>query len=242
MRAMTCTSLYFFLIFSSQVRGSQRLTLRSLNSAISHQDIQMALEFLQPPLNVNSLLDHQGNTLLHHAAYGGRVDLVKFLLDAHMPVGSKNHFGLTPLDLACAGHFYDIAELLAARRSKRAPWSSELPAMTVKTRWTCEHLVTSLRGSLPEAPMSNSGLNTVFEPDTSQKLLWQCYIDSGWISPQEVAGNLEKCAIDVRNSSFSPEDFLTQYKSAHRPLVIQGLTGAWDAWKHWTKKELVKRY
>ena len=242
MRAMTCTSLYFFLIFSSQVRGPQKLTLRSLNSAISHQDIQMALEFLQPPLNVNSLLDHQGNTLLHHAAYGGRVDLVKFLLDAHVPVSSKNHFGLTPFDLACAGHFYDIAELLAARRSKRAPWSSELPTMTVKTRWACEHLVTSLRGSLPEAPMSNSGLNTVFEPDTSQKLLWQCYIDSGWISPQEVAGNLEKCAIDVRNSSFSPEDFLTQYKSAHRPLVIQGLTGAWGTWKHWTKKELVKRY
>lgn len=234
--------IYFFLISFTQVRGSQRLSLQSLNSAISHHDIQMVLEFLQPPLNVNSLLDHQGNTLLHHAAYGGRLELVKFLLDAHMSVSSKNHFGLTPLDLACAGHFYNIADLLAGSSSERVTWSSELPTRTQKTRRTCKHLVTNFHGSLSEAPMSNGGLNTVFEPDASQKLLWQRYIDSGWISQKKVTENLERCAIDIRNSSFSPEDFLTQYKGAHRPLVIQGLAGTWSAWKHWTKKELVKRY
>ena len=228
---------------STQVRGFQRLTLQSLNSAISHHDIQMVLEFLQPRLNVKSLLDHQGNTLLHHAAYGGRMELVKFLLDAHMSVNSKNHFGLTPLYLACAGHFYNIAELLlAASGSEKVTWSGDLPARTQKTWRTCKHLVTNFHGSLSKAPMSNGGLNTVFEPDAAQKLLWQRYIDSGWVSPQRVGGNLERCEIDVRNSSFLPEDFLTQYKGAHRPLVIQGLTGAWSAWKHWTKKELVKRY
>lgn len=98
----------------------------------------MALEFLQPALNVSSVVDQEGNTLLHNAAYGGRIDLVKFLLSADLPLNTKNQFGLTPLDLSCAGHFCNLAELLASHGA-RGTWSSE--------ECKCEDLFTELQQS-----------------------------------------------------------------------------------------------
>lgn len=187
----------------------------------------MALEFLQPALNVSSVVDQEGNTLLHNAAYGGRIDLVKFLLSADLPLNTKNQFGLTPLDLSCAGHFCNLAELLASHGA-RGTWSSE--------ECKCEDLVTELHKS-PTLGVPN----TIHEPDRSQSMLWQHYVDSGWASSPGAATANHDCGIDVRNSSFSLENYLSWYKSTRRPLVIQGLTGSWRAWKHWTKAELVKR-
>ena len=148
----------------------------------------MVLEFLQPALDVSSLVDQQGNTLLHNAAYGGRMDLVKFLLNSHVPLNPKNQFGLTPLDLSYAGHFCNVAELLVTHGAKRTRSSGECNR---------EDFVTDLPKSL--VPI----IDAILEHDSSQYLLWQRYVDSGWISPQGAAAGNHDCGIDVRNSSLS---------------------------------------
>lgn len=72
---------------------------------------------------VNLLLEHgapihamtaQGFTPLHSAAFLGRLNSVKTLLMHHAPPTTKDHEGQTPLQLAIAGGFKDVAQLLSA--------------------------------------------------------------------------------------------------------------------------------
>lgn len=63
--------------------------------------------------------DAQGNCALHHAAEGGRRDVVALLLDAGAPVDPRNKAGQTPLHLACKAGFTDTARLLVEKGASR---------------------------------------------------------------------------------------------------------------------------
>lgn len=214
------------------------LTLPAINSLVSHVDFDLILERLHREnvsLNLTSILDRSGNTVLHLAVYGGRKDLVETLLHANLTdVNSRNDHGLTPLHLAFAGHFCEIAELLVSygAQGNATDEVGRTPRDVVSYSWErC-----SLTGD-----NERRSQEVEFQPDTSGGDLWSEYVESGWgLTSQDIMASRD-CAIDVRNSTLSPEDYIGQYKAIFKPVLIQGLVSSWPAWKHWTKKELVQR-
>ena len=93
----------------------QLLMLSDLNSAILHTDLELIVSHFGPRLDLSSVNDAWGNTMLHTAAYAGRRGLVEFLIKHKVPVNVKNVFGQTPRVLAeMAGH-RDVSRLLAPR-------------------------------------------------------------------------------------------------------------------------------
>lgn len=45
-----------------------------------------------------------------------------------------------------------------------------------------------------------------------------------------------------RNSSITKEEFLRDYMTIGKPVIISGLTSNWTAWETWTKPNLLKHY
>ena len=207
------------------------MTLLDLNTVITHRDVQLVLEHLQPVLNVATLLDYQGNTLLHNAVYGGRRDLAEVLLDAGVPVNHRNDLGVTPLHLAHAGHFHEVVELLVSHGAKPdiADSANRTPAEVVSYSHEPCNLQSECQG---EADIT-------CHPDSLQPMLWERYVDSGWTT--DSLPLLNSCGIDIRNSSLTQRELMLDYKCINKPLLIQGLVDSWPAWQHWTKEQLVKR-
>ncbi len=205
------------------------LTLREINSLVSHRDIELILEHLHQEnvtLNLTTLLDRSGNTILHRAVYGGRKELVKALLDTRLvDVNSKNNHGLTPLHLAFAGHFCDLAEDLVN-------YGAQEVTVDGVGRSPCDVMsYTEEKCSCPTRDQERIVLQT----DSSESTLWNRYKDSGWITASkdaEYLRSVRNCAIDVRNSSMSRESFHSGYKAVFKPVLIQGLVKSWPAWKH----------
>ena len=53
-----------------------------------------------------------GRTFLHHAAYGGNVEIMKYLLSCKVPAHAKDSMGRTPFYLACARGHLECVKLL----------------------------------------------------------------------------------------------------------------------------------
>ncbi len=222
------------------------LTLQAINSLITHRDIDLILEYIQrehTTLNVTTLLDQAGNTILHLAVYGGRRELVRALLDANLvTVDSRNYHGITPLHFAFAGHFCKLAKELVTygARYDAIDGFGRLPHDVMSySQVLCSPLTSSDKGT------SERSQEVAFQTDISKSSLWNKYIASGW-NPTSSQGpvafqGLGDCGIDVRNSSLTSEDFVRQYKAIYRPVLIQGLVRSWPAWNHWTREALLQR-
>ena len=57
-----------------------------------------------------NIQDNSGWTLLHHAAFSGNTELVKFLLDSGAHINIPNQTGITPLHAGVNGWKYGSAE------------------------------------------------------------------------------------------------------------------------------------
>lgn len=216
------------------------MTLKVLNSVITHEDFLLVLEYLQSAFNASSVLDFQGNTLLHNAVYGGRSDLVRVLLDQGIPVDSVNHLGVTPLHLAYASGFCEIVATLIHHGAMielkdqigRAPGDT--------TSYRGDQCYNSNSARTLESKLANM-YATKSEIDLS---LWQKYIESGWVTdPTRVQNDsMFHCEIDIRDSaSLTKEDFSAHYKAVYKPVIVRGLTKNWPAWEHWTVEQLQQR-
>jgi ankyrin repeat protein len=63
-------------------------------------------------------MDIGGDTDLHLAADGGRIEVVALLVAQGADVNAKNHHGQTPLDLAAENGHEDIVQLLKEHGAK----------------------------------------------------------------------------------------------------------------------------
>ena len=195
---------------------------------------------LQSSVNFSTLSDLQGNTLLHTAAYGGRIDVIEILLKSGIPVNSTNLLGLTPLHLAYAGGFCGLADTLigyGAAADARDHMGRTPGELIPYGKQLCQS-----QSPIEEHTIAGPGLSGNNQGDTAFSWIEQKqkYLSSGWADPAR-DWNLSGCDIDTLNSSLPEQDFLARYKGVYRPVRIEGLIGSWPAWEHWRKEELLKR-
>lgn len=187
-----------------------------------------------PSIDLSSIVDHSGNTLLHDAAYSGRKGLVEMLVEK-MDVHARNDLGLTPLHLAHAGHHQDIADLLTSHGAQDDSVVHDIRtavAMGGDGEEVCLH---------SEHPQQQSCAGE--EGEEVASVWWQKYLASGWIGSNDTSNVWESstgCQIAVR-SHISPEEFESQYLGMYRPVVMRGMMDGWPAWDHWTKPALIER-
>ena len=81
------------------------------HSAITSSDDTEIMKILMKNINIDAKDEH-GLTYLHYAAFYGRLETVKTLLDNNANVNETDNNGLTPLDLASANKSKEIVELL----------------------------------------------------------------------------------------------------------------------------------
>ena len=199
---------------------SDSLSARELNSVTTHRDIEMILTHW-PSLNLSSVLDCSGNTLLHKAAYSGRTLLVDFLAQ-RLDVDARNNFGLTPLHLAYAGHHLDSVDVLLSHGAQNV---------------VADNLETGFCFN------SEFGYNCSDSEADIDEVRWIKYMESGWlsnsgyISPSTFAG----CKIMTRYVK-SEDDFISEFYGHYKPVVLRGLMNGWPAWDHWTKDNLISKY
>ena len=190
---------------------------------------------LSTNFNLSALSDHQGNTLLHTAVYGGRVDVVEILLNSDVPVHSVNLLRLTPLHLAYAGGFCDVVDTLISH-------GAASDARDSLGRTPIDLIPYGKQSCNTFAKQTAPG-NHREDSSSLQIELQQRYLSSGWIQSTQ-AWNMEhfRCDIDtVNDSSLSEHGFLARYKGGYRPVRIEGLVGDWPAWEHWRREELLER-
>ncbi|MFA5999031.1 MAG: ankyrin repeat domain-containing protein [Candidatus Babeliales bacterium] len=86
---------------------------QSLSDALQRNDIESAKKLIVDGADVN-VRDSQGNSLLHYAAFFGKVQIVKLLLAAHADVQARNKKGSSSLHMAtvsCVGKSFDDEHL-----------------------------------------------------------------------------------------------------------------------------------
>ena len=171
-----------------------------------------------PRLDLSSIKDIWGNTMLHTAAYAGRRGLVEFLLQHTVPVNAKNVFGQTPRALAeVAGH-RDVSRLLAPGDE-----------------------------AIFKAPVPHNCREDIGKAHPSQPA-WDLYCSSGWTSHEQASRVLNQfpscsCQLPVVHAeNMTSEQFSEVIASQHKPVLLHGLTTHWPAWKNWKKQLLLKRY
>ena len=64
-----------------------------------------------------SVVDDEGNTLLHWAAAGGHLEIVRFLLENGADVEARSRDGFTPLHSVAQEDHADVLELLIQKGS-----------------------------------------------------------------------------------------------------------------------------
>ena len=211
------------------------ITLQQLNSALPPRDLAMILLHIRGAHDLTEVRDRRGNSLLHAAAYGGRPDAVRLLLEEGIPPDVTNHLGMTPLHYAYAGHFCEVAAVLKGAGAD--PYLTDTARRTpldMTGASVCNKGVKKGLHSPPPPPPPP-------EVDPASSAAWNRYVESGWYSGIMRRGLGRSCDLAVRNSSMSTGEFLTQYLGTYTPVLIQGLTQSWLAWDHWSYHELLKR-
>lgn len=223
-------------------RDQPGITLKQLNLALPPKDLELIFRELQPMLNLMEIRDSKGNSLLHSAAYGGRTDVVKLLLEK-LPPNVVNHFNITPLHLAYAGQFCDVAQVL--ERAGADPLLADVANRTSLHMLDSTTCVKQRNPSPPEEdprpPLSERSGDPPPDEEASSTTAWHRYLVSGWYSGLDSRLG-RRCDFPVRNSSMGTEEFLLYHTGVYQPVLVRGLIQDWPAWKHWSYSELQRRY
>ena len=216
-----------------QVSDDDVLSARDLNSAITHTDLQLVLA-RWPSLDLTSIVDHSGNTLLHDAAYSGRQGLVEMLVE-RLDIHARNDLGLTPLHLAQAGHHQDIVDILTSHGAQDSPVDRDIR--------TAVAMGGGMEGVCLHSDQQSCAVEEGGAGEEVASVWWQKYLESGWIGSNGTSNLRESptgCQIAIR-SHLSPDEFESQYLGMYRPVVMRGMMEGWPAWDHWTKPALIER-
>ena len=201
------------------------LTAEDLNSVTTHRDIELVVT-RWPSLDLGSVVDRDGNTLLHEAAYSGRVQLVEFLTKRLQQVNPINSFGLTPLHLALAGGHTGVAEALRARGAENVSADDDSWMRVGEEKWEGDG------GVCIDQSCSRQGVD-----DDA----WRRYLASGWVHPSDIPNTLSGCEISSRSGGMTGEEFRSTFYAHYRPVVLKGLMESWPAWEHWTRDALLEK-
>ena len=225
------------MYFSLQGSTPDTLTATELNSATTYTDIELILTHW-PALNLSAVVDHRGNTLLHDAAYSGRVNLVEMLVKT-LDVNAENDIGLTPLRLAYAGHYQDIAAVLSSHGALDTSFvHSETAGKSVEgNEGVCFQ---------SESNQGHSCLEKQSSVESSEhNVWWQKYLNSGWANSDAITASAQEvfaagCKVVTRNG-LPVDEFMSEFYGGYRPVVLQGMMDDWPAWDHWTKDSLIAK-
>ncbi len=107
MKHIICLLFLFNLISTISVYG-----MESMQDAAASNDLITLDKFLSNGMNVNATEIHSGDTALHLAAKGNKIQAVKLLLENEANVNAKNKTSLTPLHMASVQGHLDTVKLL----------------------------------------------------------------------------------------------------------------------------------
>ena len=195
--------------------------MTALNDVILHEDIRLILKhFLVTDIKLSQLLDAHNNTVLHVAAYAGRIKLVETLLQfiSDSP-NFKNVYGQTPRHLAMQGGYTNIASLFPLNNNEDG---------TV------------------ENGGDNGGANDRRAVTEFEQLNWKRYLNSGWNVEQHSLDDLNSsyslCSQVLPIVKKLNKKIMSHH---HMPLLIYSQDMGekkWNAWRNWRKRDLIERY
>ena len=241
------TKRVYLLFIVAMVKATKHpgiLTLQQLNAALPPRDLELVLMHTRSALNLTEVRDGRGNSLLHSAVYGGRLDVVELLLKEGIPPDVTNHLKMTPLHLAYAGHFCEVAQMLlmAGANPLLVDIANRTP-LNMSGGSVCDRQV---KKNLPPPqddpppPGDDPPPPGDDPPPPGDDSAWNQYLGSGWYSGL-LKGVGRRCDLPVRDSAITATQFVTHHAGAYSPVLIRGLIRDWSAWDHWSYEQLLKR-
>ncbi len=109
--------LVFLIILGFFASACSIMPVSSLETAAKYNNVNEARRHLNEGADVNKK-DEQGQTPLHHAAYGGQKEVTEVLLERGAKVNAKDDEGRTPLHLASKNGHAPLVDLLLAQRAQ----------------------------------------------------------------------------------------------------------------------------
>jgi hypothetical protein len=229
--------------------------MASLLNSVGSEDMQVVLRYFGAKIDLKKVINEGGSTLLHVAASAGRTSLVRLLIDFGADVRQQDSFGMTALHAACCGGFSDtILELLHNQ-------DKQLVNMRDKFGRTALHIMLRLpnvdaepfgvfqalgaswpRSAAPQCLLSKDTCPRTIHRQTTKVSDIFVRTDGGeWFS-SEVDRLDDDCHIDRRNTSLSEEEFVRDYLSIKKPVILSGFLMNWPAVENWRRSRFTERY
>lgn len=92
--------------------------IRELEICIRNKDIKKMESLLDQGMDPNTVIDNDGNTLLHYAASSGQTEIVELLLRYRANINARNNNGDTPLHKAVYEQRENIVRILLERGAR----------------------------------------------------------------------------------------------------------------------------
>ena len=194
--------------------------MAAINDVIYDIDFSLLLHHYGNHLNLSHLLDGGRNNLLHVASYGGRLSLVKVLLERGVSPHKKNQYGWTAIDYAIVAGHKQVADILTADHA--ASDRKDTVLHSLKLSDTVSH---------------DTRLNTI---------ALSRYVKSGWSNKDvETITREHHVNSDIPVIDGSKIDDLSKYfdkmKAQRRPYILTNVFNHWPAWDKWRKEQLMHR-
>lgn len=181
-----------------------------------------------------TVADSGGNTPLHHAAYGGQLDIVQFLLDkCRVPVDPLNHEMRTPLHHAAAyGHVAIVKALLDAGADVKLQDQNGVNAYDIITN---PGVISpdDARNILKMEQRPAKQINRLIHPEyhRNDSIAGWAAGTGGW-GPERLKGFEEDMDCSAFDQYWAHEitgqEVYDKYILRNAPVMIRGLLTEWD--------------
>lgn len=206
--------------------------MAAMNNVIYDIDFSLLLRHYGDHVNLSRLLDTAGNNLLHVASYGGRLPIVKVLIERGVSPLARNNQGWTAIDYArIAGH-REIVDILSAGGDTASDASD-----------TVSHGLTLGDTMSHGLPLGN----TMSRDARLATLALYRYTKSGWSNKDiEMLIRQHHVESDIPIVDGSKIKDLVEYfegiKARRQPIILTNVFNDWPAWDEWQKAYLLQRY